>query len=386
MEGMSRQLITTLPDSQLRFIRPRGMIWDSSQNAWSRPSMSLDESSIADSTSDDLSSSSSSGDGQAPEEDSVSSSDEELGDQKNKVIASSSEDDDEEFKVEEASDSESETESIVDEKEPNRAPTLPQTLYETVNRNAQAITQTINRAANPTTENRDTQSRTQVRVANPAMADRNAQGITHTLQRAVNRAFPALGTTQTLPLIVYPNVSRLGAPGFTQTLHPAVHPTTMNRNTPGYTQSLQQTVNPAICHGTAPGITQTLQPAVNPAAPTMHPAITANGLSYNSARPQMEVYLTHLPFTDSGLMIMIRPALPRLNIGACFSNYRRIIPNGHIGPAEAARAFRGPGDVFLTIDNVPCEFMSFERIQTLLQYRVAGQVHKVVQMRTFHQT
>jgi PHD-finger len=389
MEGMSRQLLTTVPDSQLRFIRPRGMIWDSSQNAWSRPSMSLDEYSTVDSASDDLSSSSSSGDGQAPEEYSVSSSDEELGDQKNKVIdlvASSSEDDDEEFKVDEASDSESETQSIVDEKEPNRAPTLPQTLYETVNRNAQAITQTINRAANPTTENRDTQSRTQVRVANPAIiADRNAQGITHTLQRAVN---PALGTTQTLPLIVYPNISHLGAPGFTQTLHPAVHPTTMNRNTQGWnTQSLQQTVNPAICHGTAPGIIQTLQQAVNPAAaPTMHPAITANGLSYSSARPQMEVYLTHLPFTDSGLMIMIRPALPRLNIGACFSNYRRIIPNGHIGPAEAARAFRGPGDVFLAIDNVPCEFMPFDRIQTLLKYRVAGQIHKVVQMRTFHQT
>jgi PHD-finger len=424
MEGMSQRL-TTLPDSQLRFIRPRGMVWDSSQNAWSRPSMSLDEYSTADSTSDDLlSSSSTNGDGQAPEEYSVSSSDEELGDQKNKVIdlvASSSEDDDEEFKVDEASDPESETESFVDEKKPNRTQNLPQTLDQNANRNAQVITQTLYRASNPTTENRDTQNRTQVldRVAkNPTIADRNAQGITHNLQRVVNRTivdhntqwttqaldrglnllivdrttqgrtqdfppsanltFPdrnALGTTQTLPPTV---------PGFTQTLHPAAHPTAMNRNTQGSTQNIRQTMNPTIGHGTAPGITQTLQQAVNPAAPTMQQPITAHN-PHNSARPQMEVYQTHLPFTESGLLILIRPVLPRLSIGACFSNYRRT-PNGHIGPAEAARALRGPGDVFLSIDNVPCEFMSFERIKTLLAYRVEGQLHKVVQMRRFHRT
>jgi hypothetical protein len=330
-----------------RFVRPRGMIWDSSRNAWSRPPSSPDDHSTTGSTSDDLMSwASSIKSEKIPDANCLSSSDEEPVDPKNKVkdlVSSSSDEEDDEFQVPESeSDEEAIAEGKETVKERDRTRSLQQTS--TLNRNARGTIQMLQKAGNPTTVNRNAHGTTQMlhKVANPTTVNRYAQGTTQMLHKAANPT----------------TVTRI-AQGITQKLPKAANPTTVNRNAQGTAGALSQAANPPY------SINRQL---ANPTASVM--------------QPQMGIcYVTHLPITAYGLLITVKPWILHDRIGACFGSYRKA-PENAIGPAEAAGAFRQSGDVFLAIDNVPCEHLPFQHIVALLGNRVEGQIHKKLYMRT----
>jgi hypothetical protein len=303
------------------------MTWDASRNAWSRPPSTPDDHSTTGSTSDDmLSWASSIKSERIPDANSLSSSDEEPVDPKNKVkdlVSSSSDEEDDEFQVPE---SESEGESIVEGKETvtvrNRTRSLRHTS--TAYFSAQGATKVLQKAANPTTVNRNAHGTTQMlhKAENPTTVNRNAQGTTQKLPKAAN-------------------------------------PTTVNGNVQGTAGAPSQATKPPFSLN---------RQLANPTAPVM--------------QPQMGIcYLTYLPITAYGLLITVKPWILPDRIGACFGSYRKA-PENAIGPAEAAGAFRQSGDVFLAIDNVPCEHLPFQHIVALLGNRVEGQIHKKLYMRT----